>query len=63
VAVETIQQPTIEKPAVYKALYPTVVISDSTLTETIQKDIGLRAVLQTIQKSASYYLTAIPLTV
>lgn len=63
VSVEPIKQPTIEEPAIYKPLYPSVVISDSALTSAIRKDVGLRSVLQAIQKSSVHYHTAIPLTV
>lgn len=63
VSIEPIKQPSIDEPAVFKPLYPSVVISDSTLATTIQKDVGLRSVLQTIQQSAVSYHTAIPLTV
>lgn len=62
IAVEPVPEPTPQKPSP-RPLYPTVVLSDLALTETIKTDSGLKTVLTTIQQSAIRYQSAIPMTV
>lgn len=62
ITVEAPEKPTPQNPSP-RPFYPTVVLSDSAITETIKKDTGLKTVLTTIHQSATRYQSAIPLTV
>lgn len=63
VAVEPIPQPTVEVPVCVTPIYPTVMIPDGEISETIKTDKKLESVLTTIQTSSTKYKKAIPLNV
>ena len=63
VSIMPVEQPTPERPVCVKPLYPAVLVPDSSISTTIKKDVGLRTVLKTIQKSSTHYRQAVPVSV
>ena len=63
VSVKPLPMPSVEEPIRIKPLFPTIVLTDEEITQTVQKDSGLKTVLKTIQTISHQYKSAIPLNV